>query len=86
MKFAKNIWWNFNKNRKFGKGIDENELTNIFEPFYRNKKHVGSIKGSGLGLTIVKKLADALNIQINVKSEIDKGSTFSLFIPKTMNN
>ncbi len=65
----------------FGMGISDKDIDNIFEPFYRNKENIGSIRGHGLGLTIVKKLADALNIQIRVSSELEKGSKFSLFIP-----
>lgn len=65
----------------FGKGINDKEIGKIFDPFYRDQQYVGSIRGHGLGLSIVKKLADALNIQIRVSSELEKGSKFSLYIP-----
>lgn len=38
--------------------------------------------GTGLGLVLVKELVEKLNWKINVKSEVDAGSKFMIFIPK----
>lgn len=62
-----------------GAGIAPKEHQAIFEEFYQsydipdNKKN-----GSGLGLTIVKKIADILDAKVGVKSELTKGSCFYL--------
>lgn len=63
-----------------GIGIDSDELNKIFEPFYRGK-NVGDIKGSGLGLYVSKTIAELIECSINVKSEPNYGSEFSLIIP-----
>lgn len=64
-----------------GIGIAEEDLKQLFIPFFRNKKHIGAIPGSGLGLTIVKKSVTALNGTLNVKSKESEGSTFSALFP-----
>ena len=56
-----------------GKGIEADDLTRIFEPYFTKKK-----KGTGLGLALVKKLVDINNAIIDVKSEIGKGSVFEI--------
>jgi len=62
-----------------GKGIEEKELDNIFENFYRiqkeNKKHTG---GAGIGLAIVKNIITAHDGEIKVESKVGIGSIFSL--------
>ncbi|MBN2172783.1 MAG: HAMP domain-containing histidine kinase, partial [Bacteroidales bacterium] len=69
-----------------GIGIPENELTNIFERFYRVKGNSDfETRGSGLGLTLVKHAVDAHGWQITVKSKPQEGSTFSIFIPINLN-
>ncbi|WP_020533257.1 sensor histidine kinase [Flexithrix dorotheae] len=61
-----------------GIGIEEKEIPNIFEMFYK-----GAIqsKGNGLGLFIVKQAIKPLNGEVTVKSEVGKGTTFTLTIP-----
>ena len=65
----------------FGIGMDENDLSNMFEPFYRSDK-VEGVKGYGLGLVLVKEIVDVHNGTIDVKSEIDKGTTVWVRIPQ----
>jgi signal transduction histidine kinase len=65
-----------------GPVIDQTELNDIFNPFYRNKHHETSAKGYGLGLAIVAKVSEMLGIKIIVSSEHEKTS-FKLIIPQT---
>lgn len=65
-----------------GCGIDKRELQKIFEKFYRIESCDGkNIPGSGIGLTLVKEIIEAHGGKVEVESEINKGSKFSLFIP-----
>lgn len=59
-----------------GKGIPEEEQANIFNEFtqVQNNKQV---EGSGLGLPIVNNILSTLNSKLNLKSELNEGSTFS---------
>lgn len=60
-----------------GVGIPAEEVKYIFEPFYRvDKSRNKAIIGYGLGLNIVKKIIEAHNGTIEVKSEKDKGTEF----------
>jgi signal transduction histidine kinase len=62
-----------------GIGISKDDLDKIFNPFYRsNATNHPEIKGSGLGLSIVKRLAQLLNITFEIHSEINKGTTIIL--------
>ena len=61
-----------------GDGIEESKLPHIFDMFYRATE---KSEGSGLGLYIVKKVADKLNAQVEVKSEELEGTTFTIHIP-----
>jgi signal transduction histidine kinase/ActR/RegA family two-component response regulator len=65
-----------------GKGISSKDQARLFEPFNRLGKETGEIEGSGIGLTIAKQLADAMGGHISVVSEIGKGSTFGVALPK----
>jgi two-component system, OmpR family, phosphate regulon sensor histidine kinase PhoR len=65
-----------------GIGMNKEARKNIFNKFYR--VHTGNlhdVKGFGLGLTYVKTMMTAHKGQIEVKSELGKGSTFTLFFP-----
>ncbi len=64
-----------------GIGIDEDQLDEIFREFHQCKAPGASKEGFGLGLAIVKRLADLLGLGIDVRSEIGKGSCFSVTIP-----
>ena len=65
-----------------GMGIPKNQQDKLFEKFYRVPNgDVHDTKGSGLGLTIVKHIMDAHEGEVEVQSNLDKGSTFKLFFP-----
>ncbi len=58
-----------------GIGIHKNDVPHIFESFYRGETDE-KIKGTGLGLTIVKRLLHLMGSEIKVESEKNKGTTF----------
>ena len=66
-----------------GIGIAPEDLPEIFSEFYRApnaKSH--KIEGTGLGLAIVKEIVEALQGSIEVQSDLEKGSTFTVILPK----
>lgn len=66
-----------------GIGIAENELDRIFERFYRvDRARGGDVRGTGLGLALVKHLVKSLEGKITVESELGKGTIFRVYIPK----
>ena len=66
-----------------GVGIAAEHLGRIFDRFYRVPLPAGErVEGSGLGLSICKAIVEEHGGQISVKSEVGKGSTFSLTLPK----
>ena len=71
----KNVSVTFTDN---GCGITKEDLNRIFEPFYSTKTGQG---GTGLGLSITYNLIQEIGGRINVESEIDKGTSFTISIP-----
>ena len=67
-----------------GIGIEEDSLGRLFERFYRvDKNRSREIGGTGLGLAIVKHILEGHNQQINVRSTVGIGSTFSFILEKS---
>jgi signal transduction histidine kinase len=65
-----------------GEGIPAEDLPNIFERFYRvDKSRARVTGGSGLGLTIARRLIEAHGGRITVESKLGKGSCFSFTLP-----
>jgi len=68
-----------------GYGMKEQDIGRIFEKFYRGtSESTMHIQGSGLGLPFVKEAVEAQGGTISVKSAIDKGSIFSVALPKVI--
>ena len=63
-----------------GVGIPSEKLPFIFEQFYRVKDG-NYVEGSGLGLSIAKKIVEAHACSIDVESELGKGTTFTVCLP-----
>jgi len=68
-----------------GSGIGNDELEKIFLPFYqRNRAGDATSHGTGLGLSIVKQLVQALGGDVQVRSELGRGSAFTVALPVTL--
>ena len=65
-----------------GQGISAQDLPYIFDAFYQGNSHSRSM-GSGIGLSLVKQLVEAMNGSISVESEENKGTTFIVKLPIT---
>ena len=64
-----------------GCGMTPEFMDHVFEPFARDKSSPVSAEGTGLGLTICKSLAEIMGGDIEVLSELGKGSEFTLIVP-----
>ena len=64
-----------------GIGMSEAFLAHLFEPFSREHEGSGSYEGTGLGMSIVKKLVEKMEGTIQVESEEGKGSVFTVTLP-----
>lgn len=67
-----------------GIGIKEEDLPYIFERLYRGDKSRHEIKGSGIGLTIVKNILTLHKADIEVKSKEGKGSAFTVYFNRVL--
>lgn len=66
----------------YGIGIHPKDQRKIFERYYRSSHDITKgIKGNGIGLAIVMQVVKAHNGTLDVKSQLGKGSTFTVFIP-----
>ena len=69
-----------------GIGIKESDMDKLFDEFVRIKNDkTRDITGSGLGLSIVRKVVELYNGTIDVESTPDIGSTFTVKLPRIMN-
>lgn len=68
-----------------GIGMSKHDIEKIFEKFYRVENYkTRETGGTGLGLYITQKLASKIHATISVESELEKGSTFSVTLPKNI--
>jgi signal transduction histidine kinase len=68
-----------------GIGIPAKDIPNIFEPFYRGENAYSERskkRGSGIGLAIVKEIAELHGARVSVESELGKGTTFFIRFAK----
>jgi two-component system sensor histidine kinase VicK len=73
--------------KDYGIGISAKDHERIFDRFYRgDKPQKLGIKGSGIGLTIVKQIVEAHGGSIAIESEVGKGSRIMVRFPKFKNN
>lgn len=66
-----------------GVGIAPDEMEHLFEPFYRSSRQ-HHLPGSGIGLSLVKSIAEKYGGSIRVKSEPGQGTTASLVLPSVI--
>ena len=64
-----------------GPGIPEEEQPKVFQRFYRGMEHRNE-EGVGIGLYLVRQIAEGQGGYVKVTSEKEKGSTFSLYLPR----
>jgi len=68
-----------------GCGMTKDEINNIFDLFYRGTNSRLE-KGMGIGLSVVKNIISSHEWNIDVESEKNKGSKFTIIIPLKTNN
>lgn len=64
-----------------GRGMSEEELKNVFDPFVQVSSSKGVAEGTGLGLAITHKFLELMMAKVSVKSEIGRGTLFSFTLP-----
>jgi PAS domain S-box-containing protein len=62
--------------RDTGAGLDQNQLSHLFQPFNRLGQESGAEEGTGIGLVVTKQLVELMNGSIGVESEVGVGTTF----------
>lgn len=68
-----------------GSGIPAEEMNHVFDRFYRARNTRNTTAGNGLGLYLAKYFVELHNGRIEVESELEKGSTFSVRLPMDLN-
>jgi len=64
-----------------GQGMDKDDLEYIFEAFYQTSLGKDQLRGTGLGLTITKRLVEAMGGTIKARSSRGEGTVFSIWFP-----
>lgn len=64
-----------------GVGMSKEFLTQIFEPYKREKRFGYAVEGTGLGMPIVKSIVSQMGGEITVESTLNEGSTFTITLP-----
>ncbi len=67
--------------RDNGKGVDEEEQSQLFERYYRGTNTKEKPEGSGLGLAIAKQIVKLCGGEISVKSKLNEGTEFVILLP-----
>jgi len=67
-----------------GIGVPDDDQNRLLDPFFRGS-NVGTIRGTGSGLSIVKEIVDLHSGDIRIKSELNQGTTFTIIIPANWN-
>jgi signal transduction histidine kinase len=65
-----------------GIGIKQDDINNLFTPFFKSDESIGLKPGTGVGLAVAKKLATSINAEINLESTPNSGSIFTLTLSK----
>ena len=66
-----------------GVGIHPDEMSRLFEPFYRSPQTAGMAEGSGLGLAVVRSLVDLMGGTLRVDSRVGQGTAVTVEVPIT---
>ena len=64
-----------------GMGVAAQEMEHLFKPFYRSEQH-NHLPGSGIGLSLVKTIAEKCGGNIRLESERGKGSKAIFYLPR----
>ena len=64
-----------------GMGISEEDLEHLSERFFRGSNAL-HIQGTGLGLHIINKYLELIHGRMEIKSELNRGSCFTIYLPK----
>jgi len=65
-----------------GNGLSSPQMEKIFEPFNRLDADQTEVEGTGIGLTITRRLIELMDGSVHVESKVGKGSTFILLLPQ----
>jgi CheY-like chemotaxis protein len=66
-----------------GPGLSDEDARRIFLPFERLGAEQSDVEGTGIGLALARALTEAMNGRLTVTSELGRGSTFSVILPRT---
>jgi signal transduction histidine kinase/CheY-like chemotaxis protein len=65
-----------------GRGISTEHQANLFRPYFQITSTTSRDEGTGLGLTVTQKLAELHGGRVEVESEVDRGSRFTIILPQ----